>query len=95
MGKKQVLNDILSTHKVENELITRKTNIYLPFCLIALIRVLSSFCFSFFPEDEINKPLANSMEMSKSPELVNRLETNDPNGSTVAPIFAKHVQVYH
>lgn len=30
-------------------------------------------------------PLCNSMDISKSPHLVKRLEAKDPNGSTVAP----------
>lgn len=30
-------------------------------------------------------PLDSSIEMSKSPHLEKRLDTNDPNGSTVAP----------
>lgn len=39
----------------------------------------------FFPADEIYDPLGNSMEISRSPHLVKRFDTKDPNGSTVAP----------
>lgn len=59
---------------------------FLPLRLIALIRALRSLCLSFFPEDEMNEPFVNSTEMSKSPDRVKRFDTNDPYGSTVAPI---------
>lgn len=71
---------------------TSKTS--LPLCLMAFIKALSNFCLCFLPEDEINEPLANSIEISKSAEHVKRLDTNDPNGSTVAPISPKNIQEY-
>lgn len=35
---------------------------------------------------EIYPPLVKLMEISMSPHFVNRLDTNDPNGSTAAPV---------
>lgn len=58
----------------------------LPLILKAFRISPSNFCFCFFPADAICEPFNNSTEISKSPHLVNRLDTNDPNGSTVAPV---------
>lgn len=61
----------------------------LPLFLKALSTSSKIICFCFFPMDEIYEPFCNSMDISKSPHLVKRLDTKDPNGSTVAPALAK------
>ena len=61
----------------------------LPIFLKAFWKSTSKFCLRFFPADEIYAPLGKSIEISRSPHLVNRLDTNEPNGSTVAPVWAK------
>lgn len=58
----------------------------LPFILKAFKTSPKKVCFCFFPADEICKPFDSSIEISKSPHRVKRLDTNDPNGSTVAPV---------
>lgn len=56
-----------------------------PEALIARSNSASKVCFCFFPVNKIDAPLNKSTEMSKSPHLVKRFETKDPNGWTVAP----------
>jgi hypothetical protein len=58
----------------------------LPLILKACRKFTSNVCFCFLPADPMWEPFNNSIEISKSPHRVKRLDTNDPNGSTIAPV---------
>lgn len=57
----------------------------IPLALRAFSTSPSRLSLYFFPAADICDPLGNSMEISRSPHLVKRFDTKDPNGSTVAP----------
>lgn len=63
----------------------------LPFLRKALIISLNNPCLRCFPTDEMSEPLGNSTEISRSPHLVQRLETKEPKGSTVAPAYRTYI----
>ncbi|KAL9163932.1 hypothetical protein ABFS82_06G073600 [Erythranthe guttata] len=63
-----------------------RTSCRLPFFLKAFSTSCSTLCLCFFPEDEIYVPFCNSIDISKSPHFVKRLDAKDPNGSTDAPV---------
>lgn len=63
----------------------RKYKRMLPF-LRALNRSANRLCLYFFPTNVMSELLFSWIDISKSPHFVKRLDTNDPNGSTVAPV---------
>ena len=63
------------------------------FCKFSSKKILQSFssffdklCLRSFSTYEIYPPLGKLIEISMSLHLVKRLDTNDPNGSTAAPV---------
>ena len=81
------LSDKIQASKRERERKNAWTQSKLP--LKGFCKSTSNLCLRSLSTYEIYAPLGKLIEISMSPHFVNRLDTNDPNGSTAAPVWAK------